>query len=80
MGRQGIEVGVATRNQIAALADIASRGMGDVTAFRDPQSGMLASTTLLLEAKGVANMVLNLTANRWRSSGIQAWSIHHCQT
>jgi hypothetical protein len=77
MGRQGIDVPDSTKNEIAALVDVAFRGMGDVIAFRDHQSGELASVVLLLEANHVANMVLNLTSNRWRDYGMQAWSVHH---
>jgi hypothetical protein len=76
MGWHGIQVPGATKKQIAALVGLVSCGMGDVVAFRDSQSGELASAVVLLEANGVANMVLNLTAKRWRGSGLPAWAVH----
>ena len=77
MGRQDLTVSDTTKREIAVLVDLVADGMGEVIAFRDSESGELTSMVLLLQDKGVANMVLNLTANRWRGSGIAAWTVYH---
>lgn len=76
MGLQGSSVSETDKIKIAALATVARSGRGEVGAFRDAQSGKLIAAVLLLFAKGVANMVLNLTANQWRGSGLPALTVH----
>ena len=77
MRLQDVVVPSATKDEIASLVSVVADGMGEVIAFRDSESGELTSMVLLLQDKGIANMVLNLTANRWRGSGIAAWTVYH---
>lgn len=75
MERQQVAVSDATRTAIIALVGLVALGMGEVIAFRDSASGELVSVVLLLEARGTAHMVLNLTATRYRGTGIAAWTV-----
>jgi hypothetical protein len=77
MQLQGLSPAPSTIEKIGCLVALVKEGHGQVVAFRDASSRDLASAVLLLEAKGVANMVLNLTASRCRDSGIPAWSVYH---
>lgn len=75
MERQEIDVEAAKQKEITALTDLANLGYGEIVAFQDTKSNNIIAACLLLYAKGEANMVLNLVANHWRSTGLPAWMI-----
>ena len=76
MRLQGIPVLNTEATQITALAHLARTCMGEVVSFRDAETGNLVTAVVLLLAKGVANMVLNLTSSPWRGTGLPTLAVH----
>ncbi|MBN2400139.1 MAG: GNAT family N-acetyltransferase [Candidatus Aminicenantes bacterium] len=60
---------------ILALCALVKHGRGEVIAFRDGQDQMM-SAGLLLYGKNVANLVLCLTASKWRGDKITLWTMY----
>lgn len=75
LGVQGVFVSEPVQKLMQEMTGLARQGWGQVTAFRDPVHGELASVLVSLRAKGVWNMVLNATASNWRGRGLTAWTI-----
>lgn len=75
MARQNIVVSEKIHKQIISLVDLVNRGFGEVVAFYDDKCKQVVAALLLLYGKGVANMVLNLVSDSWRTKGLSAWAI-----
>jgi hypothetical protein len=61
---------------LSKLFSLTSTEYGELLTLRHEQTGEIASMVLLLYGKGIANMVLNLSARKYRNSGIPAFSVH----
>ena len=73
---QGLDLTGPGRDLVHSLTGLAAQGWGEIIAFRDPENRDLTSALVLLRAGGVSNMVLNITSRKWRSQGLNSWTIH----
>lgn len=71
-GQDSVVIG----DTILGLVDLVGAGWGFILLVRDLNSNAIACATLTLEAKGVANLVLNLTSPSYRRIGVAAASIY----
>jgi hypothetical protein len=75
MGSRVNGIPAACLENIRALAALARQGRGEVVAFRDG-GGEIMSAGMLLYGNGVANLVLCLTASKWRDEKITLWTMY----
>lgn len=76
MQRQGLQINSHASTEIETLISLVRSGFGYVTAYRDKSdSSNLAYVALVLYAKNVANLILNVVGNQHRSSGLPAAGI-----
>ena len=78
LARQQKSIAPDIEQAIQALVTLVGYGHGWITAYREVESQSLVSAVLVLEAKGVANMILNLVSPKWRSLGLLSHTTDQC--
>lgn len=73
--RQGLKINKKTFKNIKFLCDLVQNGYGEVIAYED-HKGVIISALLLLYRNKIANLVLNLTSEDWRDSGLSTWMVY----
>jgi len=77
MERQGLVVNEDVKDSIEALHKLVSDGYGFLTVVKDRMlEDRVAYIALVLRASSVSNLVLNLTSDEYRKSGISAYGVH----
>ena len=75
MRNQGQSVSTRCLKNIHSLCVLVNEGKGEVVAFRHGNNEIM-SAGMLLYGKNVANLVLCLTASKWRDEKITLWTMY----
>lgn len=74
--RQHLSVPAATFEIFSKFNELVERGFGHITAMLNRKSSTVESLVLTLDACGVANVVLMLTRQTSRDSGLAQYTVH----
>jgi hypothetical protein len=78
MERQGQTIDGGVKKSIEILHNLVLDGYGYLTVVHDNETqNRVAYVALLLRASGVSNLVLNLTHEDYRGTGVSAYGIHN---
>ena len=77
MERQGVSVNKGLVEDVKRLHNLVSDGEGFLTVIKDKLADQIAFVALILRAKGVSNLVLSLTKEDYRTSGVSVYGIHN---
>lgn len=77
LSKQGKSVGEVSEKHMSVLQQLISDGYGYLTAVKDLNSnGEVVFVTLTLRSAGTSNLILNLTNNAYRKTGVSVYGIH----
>ena len=77
LSRQGESVGEISEKHMSTLQQLVSDGYGCLTAVKDMSSSEeIAFVTLTLRSAGTSNLVLSLTNNAYRKTGVSVYGMH----
>lgn len=76
MARQNKKINSNTEQVVRSAIGLVGVGQGWMTAFRDVESESIVSVDLVLEAKGVANLLINVVRPEWRNRGLLPYTTH----
>ena len=76
LAKQGIEINDSAINSINQLHKLASTENGFLNVVKDKKTDQLAYIALILRTKGVSNLVLSLTNNNYKNTGLSVYGIH----
>lgn len=74
---QGIAVETETSQALERLGNFVGTEWASLTVVKERETGVTVSAVFTLRAKGVSNMVLNLTHPDHRKSGVGTWAVLH---
>jgi len=76
LAKQSLKISESTQNSITQLHKLASTENGFLNVVKNKETGDLAYIALVLRAKGVSNLVLSLTNDIYRNTGVSVYGVH----
>jgi hypothetical protein len=76
LAKQGLKINEGTKNSIKQLHKLASTENGFLNVVKNKETGDLAYIALILRAKRVSNLVLSLTNDIYRNTGVSVYGVH----
>ena len=76
LAKQNLKISESTQDSIKQLHKLASTENGFLNVVKNKETGDLAYIALILRAKGVSNLVLSLTNNNYKNTGLSVYGIH----
>tara|TARA_B110000027_G_C16074737_1_gene280813 strand:- start:19 stop:978 length:960 start_codon:yes stop_codon:yes gene_type:complete len=64
-------------NSIKEIYNLAKSDHGKIVAFKDKKNKNIVSIIVLLFDKNSSHLIINLTSEKWKKTGISTWSIHN---
>lgn len=74
---QEISVDTKTSQALERLGNLAGTEWASLTIAKERETGVTGSAVCTLRAKGISNMVLNLTHPEHKKSGVGTWAVLH---
>jgi hypothetical protein len=74
--KQNLKISESTKNSIKQLYKLTNSEYGFLNVIKDKTNDELAYVALILRAKGISNLVLSLTNDIYRKTGMSVYGIH----